>query len=215
MPSRSNDELVLEVARKAPSYLGGLPRSGRVLDAMRKVDRALFLPESRRAEAYRDEPVPIGYGQTCSQPSMVALMADLLEPRPGCKLLEVGAGSGYAAAIISLLVAPGGRYYALELREGLYRGLRERFAVPGSIVEPVLADGSHGYPQAAPYDAILLSAGVRLPFAAEADLLAQLSIGGVLLYPEERGSLHRLRKLGGGIERDEYPGVAFVPLVGA
>jgi protein-L-isoaspartate(D-aspartate) O-methyltransferase len=113
--TESNDELVETIRYRAGSYLGGGIRDERVLAAMRSIDRAAFLLPHSRGAAYCDEPVSIGYGQTCSQPSMVAFMHDKLELGPGMRVLEVGAGSGYAAAIAALLCAPGGRVIAAEI----------------------------------------------------------------------------------------------------
>ena len=111
----SNEELVELVKYRADSYLGGGSRNGRVLGAMRALDRAAFLPPQSRIDAYRDEPAAIGLGQTCSQPSMVAFMLDKLDIRPGSRVLEVGAGCGYAAALIALLCSPGGSVVAAEI----------------------------------------------------------------------------------------------------
>jgi protein-L-isoaspartate(D-aspartate) O-methyltransferase len=217
----SNDGLVDLVAMAAPGYVGGRPRSTRVLDAMRAVDRAAFLPPQDRWAAYGDTALGIGCGQTCSQPSMVALMLDLLELRAGDRLLEVGSGSGYAAAIASILVAPGGFVFAVDrLPELLVSGRincsagRSGGAAPGERIEFILADGSAGFPARAPYDRILVSAGAR-PGFREAPLLAELAPGGILVYPEERGRLFRLERRGSGWARESWSGVAFVPLLGA
>ena len=111
----SNEELVALVEYRADSYLGGGRRSSAVLAAMRALDRAAFLPPQSRGEAYRDEPAAIGSRQTCSQPSMVAFMLDKLELRPGLRVLEVGAGCGYAAVLIARLCSPGGSVVAAEI----------------------------------------------------------------------------------------------------
>ena len=114
-PCETNDELVEFVRLRASRYIGGSARDGRVLAAMAAIDRASFLPSEERWAAYRDDPAGIGFGQTCSQPSMVAFMLDKLELGPGLRVLEVGAGCGYAAAIAALLVAPGGSIIAAEI----------------------------------------------------------------------------------------------------
>ena len=241
----SNDDLVDDVERRAPSYLGGGQRDPEVLGALRRVDRRLFLPAAAAAEADADRALPIGRGQTCSEPSMVAFMLDLLEIEADQTLLEIGSGSGYAAAAAALLAGPRGRVIACEalpslaaaMRANLERwrdGLRERaeagrraadWAAP---IEIVVADGSLGFPARAPFDRILLSAGVnrsargtgragREPAGrgfSERPLLAQLADGGILLYPETLGELLRVRKRGAALERDAWTGVAFVPLRG-
>jgi len=220
----SNEALVAMVAKSAPYYLGGSERSGRVLAAMRAIDRAAFLPPASRWAAYIDEAVPIGEGQTCSQPSMVALMLDKLTVEPGARILEVGAGSGYAAAIAAVLCQPGGTVYAAEIVPELARAGRANCAayrVPGrpafsllDVVAFIGGDGSAGFPELAPFDRILLSAGVASSRFRESILVDQLEEGGILVYPQERGRLFRVRREGGGIVRESWGGVAFVPLRG-
>jgi len=217
--AETNDELVDSIKYRAESYLGGGIRDGRVLAAMRELDRASFLPPMSRDAAYLDEPVSIGLGQTCSQPSMVAFMLDKLSLGPGMRVLEVGAGSGYAAAIAALLCAPGGRVTAAEIlpelaamaRANCAVGLSRRAATP---VEVVCADASAGLRDRAPFDRVFLSAGVGGRSFREGPLLAQLAEGGVLLYPEARGSLYRITRLGDRTVRDYWSGVAFVRLRG-
>ncbi len=225
---RTNADLLEDVAGRALGYLGGRPRSGRVLDALGRVDRALFLPEASREEAYEDAPLPIGHGQTCSEPSMVAFMLDLLETAPGQRMLEVGAGSGYAAAAASLLCAPGGAVYACEAVPALAAALPSRLERwkrsrryagddgPFADVQVIPDDGSGGFPSLAPFDRILLSAGVRTGKGRfdEGLLLRQLSPDGVLVYPETFGDLYRLRRAGDSFTRETWTGVSFVPLVG-
>jgi protein-L-isoaspartate(D-aspartate) O-methyltransferase len=218
----SNDELVEFVKYRADSYLGGGPRDGRVLNTMRAIDRASFLAADARWAAYLDEPVDIGFGQTCSQPSMVAFMLDKLEVHPGARVLEVGAGCGYAAAALALLCSPGGSMTAVEILPALATMARANCAValsglgPAAVapVEVLAGDGSAGLPERAPFDRILLSAGVSRHSFKEEPLLEQLSEGGILLYPEARGRLYRLTRRNGGLIRDSWTGVAFVRLRG-
>ncbi len=173
---------------------------------MREVDRAVFLPQAFLWAAYMDDPVDIGSGQTCSQPSMVAFMLDKLSLRPGLRVLEIGAGSGYAAAIAALLCRPGGRIVAVEIGPELVVRARANCSVaggrygpaPADDIEFVEADGSSGFPERAPYDRSLVSAGVRYSRSRakfrEESLLEQLESDGILLYPEERGNLYRVTK---------------------
>jgi Protein-L-isoaspartate carboxylmethyltransferase len=219
----TNAELVEFVRLRASSYLGGAVRDGRVLEAMRSVDRALFLQPSARRAAYLDEPVDIGSRQTCSQPSMIAFMLDALRLRPGLRVLEVGSGSGYAAALLALLVSPEGAVTSLEILPELALRARANLVAASSTgprlgplaeVEVLLADGSRGLPSRGPYDRILLSAGAVRGRFDEAPLLSQLAELGILLYPEERGNLYRLTRSASGLVRDRWPGVAFVPLKG-
>ncbi|MCX7656099.1 MAG: protein-L-isoaspartate O-methyltransferase [Treponemataceae bacterium] len=210
----TNHDLIELVRKRAPSYLDNHPRSEQVLVTMERVDRAFFLPPDQRRWAYRDEPVPIGYDQTCSEPSMVAFMLDKLELQPGQRVLEIGVGCGYAAAIAALLISPGGILYGIERIPELAQQARQNLAVLGNRVVVIEGDGSQGLSREAPFDRILVSAGVEEPrrLALETLLLHQLKPEGVLVYPECRGNLYVLKK-GHPLERQTYHGVAFVPLI--
>jgi protein-L-isoaspartate(D-aspartate) O-methyltransferase len=179
-----------------------------VLAAMRTVPRHEFVPPELRASAYEDRPLPIGRGQTISQPYIVALMSEMAE-----SVLEIGTGSGYQAAVLAELAA---RVYTIERIEPLLRAaaetlLRLRY---GNVL-PRLGDGRHGWKEMAPFDAILVTAAParRVP----EDLLAQLADGGRLVAPvgEEVQTLQVIRRRGGDFERRDVGSVRFVPLVGA
>ncbi len=219
--AETNEELIRLIKYRADQYLGGGIRDGRVLEAMRLVDRARFLPHSVLWAAYFDEPVAIGYGQTCSQPSMVAFMLDKLELSAGQRVLEIGSGCGYAAAIASVLVHPRGLVFASELVAELSTAARVNCATAGfhggSFAETIVfleGDGSLGFPERGPFDRILLSAGVRTTSFCDQVLIEQLAEGGILVYPEARGNLYRVIRRSSGLIRDRWPGVAFVPLKG-
>jgi protein-L-isoaspartate(D-aspartate) O-methyltransferase len=155
-------------------------RDPRVLAAMRKVPRERFVDEAMRERAYDDGPLPIGYGQTISQPYMVARMCELAlgEGRPDARVLEIGAGSGYQAAVLGELA---GRVYAVELRPELAERSQERLAGLGyKNVEVGCFDGTHGWSEHAPYDAILVAAGSP---AIPPLLVAQLADRGKLVVP--------------------------------
>jgi protein-L-isoaspartate(D-aspartate) O-methyltransferase len=186
----------------------------RVLEAMRTVPREHFVPELHRSEAYEDRPLPIGEGQTISQPYVVALMAEALGLEPGGKVLEVGAGSGYAAAVLGQLA---GEVFAIERHEALARAAAARMAELGyENVHVVAGDGTLGWPKEAPFDAILVSAGgPEVPKA----LLDQLAEGGRLVIPVGDGNreqeLIKVVREGPGLHREESLGrVQFVPLIG-
>ncbi len=186
----------------------------RVREAMLAVPRAAFVDADLAAHADEDGPLPIGEGQTISQPLVVALMAQALELDPGDRALEVGAGSGYAAAVLSRLAA---RVDAVEVREALARRAAANLAAAGvANVAVHHADGTAGWPEGAPYDAISVAAGgPRVPAA----LREQLAPGGRLVMPvgrrPERQRLVRVRRGPEGEERVEDLGipVRFVPLV--
>ena len=155
-------------------------RDPRVLDAMRTVPRHEFVPEKLRASAYEDRPLPIGRGQTISQPYIVAYMAEALELRGGERVLEVGSGSGYAAAGLSLLAAD---VYGIELEGELHARSAGTLARLGyRNIHLRHGDGFLGWPEAAPFDAILMScAAEEIP----GPLWDQLREGGRFLYPKE------------------------------
>jgi protein-L-isoaspartate(D-aspartate) O-methyltransferase len=184
-----------------------------VLAAMRTVPRHEFVPLDMRAHAYEDRPLPIGRGQTISQPYIVAFMSELAELRGGETVLEVGTGSGYQAAVLAELSA---RVYTLEIVEPL---LREAAATLLRLayrnVVPRFGDGVHGWKEVAPFDAILVTAAAARGVPEE--LLAQLADGGRLVAPvgEEQQTLQVVRRRGGTFERRDVGAVKFVPLVGA
>lgn len=189
-------------------------RDGRVLEAMRTVARESFVPEDERGRAYADGPIPIGFGQTISQPYIVALMAELLELKPSDRVLEVGSGSGYASAVLSHLARS---VVGIERHAGLAREASARLASLGyDTVRIVHGDGTKGWAEGAPYDAILVSAaaGDGVPDA----LFDQLGVGGRMVVPEEltaqRQRLVRYRRAEADrIEREDLGAVSFVPLV--
>jgi protein-L-isoaspartate(D-aspartate) O-methyltransferase len=187
-------------------------RDDRVLDAFRSVPREAFLGDDVTEFAYEDTPLPIDEGQTISQPFIVALMAQALELRPTDRVLEVGAGSGYAAAILARLA---GRVYAIERNTRLAEAARDRLRRLGyHNVDVRAGDGTLGWPETAPFDAILVSAGgPDVPRA----LLDQLAPGGRLVIPvggprEQR--LLRIRRVGDDWLREDIGAVTFVPLIG-
>ncbi|WP_457620460.1 protein-L-isoaspartate O-methyltransferase [Methanopyrus sp.] len=195
----------------------GYIRSDRVAEAMLKVPRHEFVPEDLRDRAYVDSPLPIGKGQTISAPHMVALMTELLDPRPGHKVLEVGAGSGYHAAVVAELVKPDGRVITVERIPELADFARDNLRRTGydRFVEVVVGDGTKGYPPEAPYDRILVTAGA--PDVPES-LLEQLKPGGRMVIPVGDRHMQELwlveKTEDGEIRRQRHGGCAFVPLVG-
>jgi protein-L-isoaspartate(D-aspartate) O-methyltransferase len=188
-------------------------RDPRVLDAMRQVPREAFVPEELAARAYDDTPLPIPGGQTISQPYIVALMAEAATILPDDRVLDVGTGSGYAAAVLSLLAED---VYSIERDPGLAAAARERLARLGCINVTVRhGDGSRGWPEAAPFDAILAAAATPV---VPPDLCRQLAIGGRLVIPVGDGShgqrLLRIVRTGDtDYEEEDLGRVAFVPLV--
>lgn len=184
-----------------------------VLAAMRIVPRHLFVQEALRAQAYEDTPLPIGYGQTISQPYIVALMSELLEVQPGMRVLEIGTGSGYQAMVLATM---GCTVFTVERIRELYMatGALLRHLKPRGI-HMKRDDGTLGMPEAAPFDRIIVTAGgpeVPLP------LVSQLENHGVLLIPvggkRRAQRLLRVRKEGEAVTTEDIGDVVFVDLVG-
>jgi protein-L-isoaspartate(D-aspartate) O-methyltransferase len=184
----------------------------RVLDAMRRVERHLFVPAAQAHAAYADEPLPIGEAQTISQPFMVAAMADALSLEGHEHVLEVGAGSGYQAAVLSQLAR---QVIAVETQPVLSTSARERLARLGyANVRVEQGDGSAGWPADAPYDAILVSAGAP---SVPQPLVDQLREGGFLVIPvgrSEQQVLLRIVKREGRTLEQSLHACRFVPLLG-
>jgi len=189
-------------------------RDTRVLDAMRLVPREAFVLPDFEASAYDDGPLPIGEGQTISQPYVVALMIEAAELQPKDRVLEVGAGSGYAAAVMSRIVD---RVYAVERHTVLGKAARERFDKLGyDNIQLHIDDGTKGWPEAAPFDAILVAASGPQP---PSSLKQQLAIGGRLVMPVgDEAHMQHLVKIRRTSETDfeekDLGSVMFVPLIG-
>jgi protein-L-isoaspartate(D-aspartate) O-methyltransferase len=187
-------------------------RDPRVLDAIEKTPRHMFVDRAFRDRAYEDIPLPIACGQTISQPSVVGVMTQALAPTPRCKVLEVGCGSGYQAAILALLAR---RVYAIERHRALAREASARFAALDLTNVSVKAgDGSLGWPQQAPFDRIMLTAAAEDPPAL---LLGQLREGGIMVLPvgqsDDVQHLIRITKTPQGLDYHELMPVRFVPLL--
>ena len=185
-------------------------KSAAVLDAMRNVPRHLFVPEHLHSHAYNDSPLPIGAGQTISQPYIVAFMSEQLEPVKGMKILEIGTGSGYQAAILAYL---GCEVYTLERLEELAEQAKKVLADYGNV-KIKHGDGYAGWPEEAPFDAIIVTAA---PNAIPEELLKQLKDGGKMIVPVgETYSVQTLkivRKINESIIEDDAFQVRFVPMV--
>ena len=184
----------------------------RVLQAMEKIDRSAFLTGLFRERAYEDTPLPIACGQTISQPSVVALMTEALDVGPRDKVLEVGTGSGYQAAILSQLAR---RVYTVERHRALAKQAQGVFDALGLVnITAIVGDGSHGLPDQAPFDRIIVTAAAEDP---PGPLLAQLKIGGIMVVPVGQSdtvqNLIRVHRQETGFEYEELRAVRFVPLV--
>lgn len=188
------------------------PRDPRLVDAFRRIPRHRFVPESEQGQAYEDRPLPIGDMQTISQPSMIAVMLDALACTPTSRVLEVGAGSGYAAALVSCLAA---EVVAVEIRPELAARARRTLREIGvQNVRIHVADGSEGWPAGAPYDRILVSAA---PSEVPDTLCEQLAAGGRIAIPVGDSISQRLlvgtKDATGNIGWEQDVPCLFVPLV--
>ena len=184
----------------------------RVLTAMEKIDRGAFVTGIFTDRAYEDMPLPIACGQTISQPSVVGLMTQALQVSPRDKVLEVGTGSGYQAAILSHLAR---RVYTIDRHRRLVREAEKVFAALGlTNITAIAGDGSHGLPDQAPFDRIIVTAAAEDP---PGPLLAQLRIGGIMVLPVGQSdtvqSLIKVTRTPQGYEYEELRPVRFVPLV--
>lgn len=190
-------------------------RDPAVLAAMRAVPRECFVEAGMEQFAYQDSPLPIGERQTISQPYIVALMAEAARLRPGHRVLEVGTGSGYAAAV---LAQAAGEVYTVERHASLAAQARRRLRALGyRNVHVHTGDGTRGWPEHAPFDAILVAAGAPGPPDA---LCEQLAMGGRLVIPVgTQAGIQRLRRIvrtgPDSYDDEDLGGVSFVPLVGA
>ena len=198
------DELIEEGWLKTP----------RIIEAFREIKRVDFLPEDMKNLAELNEALPIGYGQTISQPLVVAFMLEQLQPQPGDKILDIGSGSGWTVALLAEIVSKKGKVIAIEiipeLKEFGERNVSKYNFIERGIVQFICADGSKGYQKEAPYDKILVSATAERVFPAWKE---QLKISGRIVTPIGSSIWLFTKKSETDFEEIEYPGFAFVPLI--
>jgi protein-L-isoaspartate(D-aspartate) O-methyltransferase len=201
-------------ARETRHYTGRSTIKASVIEAMKRVDRARFVPQDAALFAWENRPLSIGYGQTISQPFIVALMTELLDLEASHRVLEIGTGSGYQAAVLAELVS---RVYTVEIVPELAASASTRLAALGyDNVEVRAADGWHGWPDAAPFDRIIVTAvGEEIPPL----LLQQLKSGGRMVMPigpQHAGqNLTVIDKTADGVSQRDVLPVQFVPLTRA
>jgi protein-L-isoaspartate(D-aspartate) O-methyltransferase len=210
---RALRRMIEQEVERTERFTGRRRLDPRVLEVMARVPRERFVPAEQMDSAYANVPLPIGHRQTISQPYIVALMTDLLETRPQHKVLEIGTGSGYQAAVLAELVAS---VYTVEVIPALAAEATGRLAELGyDNVFTRAGDGNLGWPEQAPFDGIIVTAGApRIPLA----LLAQLKPGGRLVIPVNSGGYGQLlqcvtRDAAGDYHTEDVLPVMFVPLV--
>ncbi len=181
----------------------------RVLAALRAVPRHRFVPPAAVGQAHADHPLPIGHRQTISQPYIVASMTELVDPQPGDRVLEIGTGSGYQAAVLARLTQ---RVYSIEIVPELAKTARQRLRKLGyTNIEVISADGYHGLPEHAPFDGIVVTAA---PERIPPPLLEQLAVGARLVIPVGRHNqqLKVIERTPTGLQEQTHYPVRFVPL---
>lgn len=212
---REKEEEFEKLRKLLVEGLEGFILDEKVLRAMLRVPRHMFVPEYEQRAAYIDRPLEIGYGQTISAPHMVAIMCEILELSEGHKVLEIGAGSGYNAAVMAELVGKTGHVYTVERIEPLVNFASKNLKETGyKNVTALLENGSMGYPRYAPYDRIAVTCAA--PYIPET-LLEQLKPGGIMVIPVGSYSqeLIRVKKdSNGNIHRKKKGDVIFVPMLG-
>lgn len=203
---------VAAMAREVREELGRDRLDARVLEALGRVPRHELVPAAARRNAYRNHPLPIGHGQTISQPFIVALMTDLVGPQPDERVLEIGTGSGYQAAVLAELADA---VYTIEIVPELGRSAARNLKRLGyQNISTRIGDGHLGWPEAAPFDAIVVTAAGEIPSA----LVEQLAAGGRMVVPvgppDRVQHLTLIRKSADGtLDQERVLPVAFVPLV--
>lgn len=191
---------------------GGYLKTPEIIDAFYKIDRTDFVAGCFKKEAYINEPLPIGCGQTISQPLTVAFMLELLQPKKGDKILDVGSGSGWQSSLLAYIVGEKGKIFAIErILELSEFGRKNSMKYNFNNLKFIIGDGSIGYKKQAPYDKIIVAASAFEKIPNE--LKNQLKINGRLVIPVENSIWLAVRSGASGYEKREFPGFSFVPLV--
>lgn len=188
----------------------GTIKSRFIAEAMGNIDRMIFVPSALRAHSYEDRALPLSEGSTISQPSTVAFMLELLDPEPGQKILDVGAGSGWTTALLAHIVGPTGQVIGVErLPDVLKQGQMNLAKYGFATAEIVLASARLGNAENAPYDRILVSASCEM---IAQELMNQLKVGGVMVLPVKEAVVKVIKLPGGKFTQDIHSGFSFVDL---
>ena len=191
--------------------LNGYLKTPRIIEAFLAIDRRDFVSEDQHDEAYWDIPLPIGYGQTISQPATVAFMLELLQPKAGDTIMDVGAGSCWQTALLAHIVGQEGRVCAVERICPLLEESKKRFAKYGFVnTEFFCRDATKGLPEHAPFDAIIAAASGHMMIEKWKD---EVKVGGRIVMPIELSIWLYIKRAETEFEKHEYPGFAFVPLI--
>ena len=192
----------------------GVLKTPLIIEAFKKINRADFVPPELKERAYVNEPLPIGKGQTISQPLTVAFMLELLQPEPGNKIFEIGFGSGWQTAILAEIVGVKGRIFAVERIPEIFRFGRKNIAkynfIKNGIVKTIGGDATLGLQRHAPFDRIIAAAsGKEMP----EEWLKELKVGGCLVAPIKESIWLYIKKSSKEFKKQEFPGFVFVPLI--
>lgn len=203
----SNQDLINYLIRT------GVLKTESIINSFLNIDRKNFVRPEHLFEAYGDYPLPIGEGQTISQPWTVAFMLELLQPQKGQKILDVGFGSGWTTALLAYIVGETGKVYGIEILPSIFEFGKNNISkynfIQKGIVELKLGDGSKGWKEYSPFDRILVSASAK---EIPQKLIDQLANNGILVIPDQAG-IWKIEKTDEKIEKQYFPGFAFVPLV--
>jgi protein-L-isoaspartate(D-aspartate) O-methyltransferase len=201
-------KLVNDLIRK------GYLRSDLIINSFSEISRMEFVPQDLELEAEEDVALPIGYGQTISQPLVVAFMLELLDPQRGHKILDVGSGSGWTTALLSFIVGERGKVFGIErikeLKEFGEKNVNKFSFIKKGIAKFVEADGNKGFSKESPFDRILVSA---VSYEVPQALKEQLKVGGKLVMPVRNSIVYLEKKKENDFYKEEFPGFYFVPLV--
>ncbi len=194
----------------------GWLKTPEIIEAFLKVKRKDFLPEDKKDLAELNEALPIGFGQTISQPLTVAFMLELLQPKKGDKILDVGSGSGWTSALLAEIAGKNGKVVAMEiipeLAEFGKNNVKKYNFINSGVIEFICADGAKGFKKEAPYDKILASASIAARSIPKA-WKNQLKVGGRIVCPIKNSIWLFNKKFENDFEAKEYPGFVFVPLI--
>jgi protein-L-isoaspartate(D-aspartate) O-methyltransferase len=194
----------------------GYLKNNRIIDAFSKIKRIDFVPKELESAAGANIPLPIGHGQTISQPLTVAFMLEKLEPKPGDRVLDLGSGSGWTTALLAHIVGKKGKVIGIEKIKSLCafgtNNISKYHLIEGGRAKIICADGSKGYVNEAPYQRILVSAAAD---EVPKELKKQLKVGGRLVIPVKNSIWMVEKKSDKIFHEEEYPGFVFVPLVSA
>ncbi len=192
----------------------GVLKTPRIIEAFEKIDRTDFVQQELKEKAYINEPLPIGEGQTISQPLTVAFMIELLQPKLGDKIFEIGFGSGWQTALLAEIIGGSGRVFAVERIKELFKfgagNISKYNFIKKGIVRTILGDATTGLKKYAPFDKVIAAAsGVEAP----EEWLKELKIGGRLVMPIKESIWLYVKKSAKEFKKTRYPGFVFVPLV--